>query len=590
MIGGTIGAARAGVQAPKSRFRAGWPASRVTVVASGSRVSSLAAKRAATIAAALALVLGVVWRLSGDGAAGKHRPGSVGDRVERLRAWGVAHRGELVRDLAGLAALESVAAHPAALRETADALASRMRALGMEVTDLSAGGPPLLHARGGPFQPEHPARTVLFYAHYDGQAADASQWTATAPFEPRLYPGRFIPGHEAISLDGPIEEDARLYGRAVADDKGPIVVLLRVLEGIVEEDLGPTAIAVEILLDGEEESGDPNLGAALAAHPAASQADVLVSLDGPLVQSGEPTVVFGVRGIASFDLVVHGAFGDLHSGHYGNWAGNPAQELAWLLSTLKDPFTGEVKIDGFYACRRALSDAEERALAAIPRVDEQVKTELGIVRTESRWSLAEAVTYPSLNVRGVSAGDVGAQARTVVPARAEAALDIRLVPDCDTQPMLGLVRAHLERLGYRVLDREPTEDERRAGDRIVTLRARAGGYRGVRTPMDWEVARELVAAVAAATGAAPVQIPNMGGSLPFFHVEDALHMRVLALPLVNYDDNQHGPDENVRVGHLWRGFDVLASVLLAWPATENPTTHAGSSFDREQAADGRSTE
>ena len=231
---------------------------------------------------------------------------------------------------------------------------------------------------------------------------------------------------------------------------------------------------------------------------------------------------------------------------------------------MSDPFTGEAKVAGFYDCRRPLGELESQALAEIPDVDDEVQRSLGLVRRQSAWSLKQAITYPSLNVRGLSSGGVGKHARTVVPSTAEAAIDIRLVPDCDKATMADRVRAHLQGLGYTVIDHDPDPDERQAHDRLIKLTVRGGGYRGVRTPMDWPISKHVVAAVEHATGKPPIRIPNMGGSLPFFHFEDRLDMRVLAVPLVNHDNNQHGPDENVRVGNLWRGFDVLATLLLTY--------------------------
>lgn len=519
--------------------------------------------------AAVALALGLLawgWIQASD--AGKHRPGSRGDRLERLRKHGREHRSQIVRDLAAMTAIASVSNQPDGVRQMADHLRDRFEAIGMTVENLADDGPPLLLVSGGAFQPQDdggPEVTVLLYAHYDGQNVDPQRWDPTQPFTPQLYSGRADEGATVQSLDDDsMQPDWRLYGRAAADDKGPIAVVLALLEAITEHELGPTAVGVKILLDGEEESGDPHLGDSLASAPDRLAADVLISLDGPVFQTGESTVVFGVRGIASLDLTLYGATGDLHSGHYGNWAGNPAQELAWVLSTMADPFTGEAKVEGFYDCRQPLGELESQALAEIPDVDDDVQRQLGVVRRNTAYSLKQAVTYPSLNVRGLSSGGVGKQARTVVPATAEAAIDIRLVPDCDKATMAGLVRRHLESLGYTVLDHDPTPAERQAHDRIVKLAVRGGGYRGVRTPMDWPISRHVVNAVERATGQPPIRIPNMGGSLPFFHFEDRLGMRVLALPLVNHDNNQHGPNENVRVGNLWRGFDVLATLLLTY--------------------------
>ncbi|MCA9691310.1 MAG: M20/M25/M40 family metallo-hydrolase [Nannocystaceae bacterium] len=529
---------------------------------------SLIAALGLLVVVGVGLALG--GRCSGEGEAGVAAPGSAAHRLDRLLRRGRAQRPALVRALAEMIAIPSTSREPEGVASMAAHLRGRLEGLGITVTDLAVDGPPLLLASGGPLQPPDPSITLLFYAHYDGQNVDPARWQATGPFSPTLYRGPFVAGAAAVELDAVTAADAdgalRLYGRGAADDKGPIAVVLAVLEDLTRGELGPTTIGVKLLLDGEEESGSPHLGAALerAQARALLSADAVISLDGPLHQTGAPTLSFGVRGVVTVDLITYGADHDLHSGHYGNWAPNPALELARLLATLKDPETGRVQVAGFYDCRREETAAEREAIAAIPSVDDATLAELGLPRREGAWSLLEAVTYPSLNVRGLGSADVGPGARTVIPARAEAAIDMRLVPDCDGDFVIAALQRHLEGLGYTVLADAPTVAARREHPRLVTLKRRGPGYPGVRAPLDDALARELTRLVTQATGAAPVKIPTMGGSLPFYLFHEHLGLSVIALPLVNHDNNQHGPDENVRVGALWRGYEVLATILLGY--------------------------
>ena len=195
-----------------------------------------------------------------------------------------------------------------------------------------------------------------------------------------------------------------------------------------------------------------------------------------------------------------------------------------------------------------------------------------MARVEGAWSLEEAITYPSLNIRGIAAGAVGAQARTIIPARAEAAIDIRLVKGCRGEAQVELLRGHLQGLGWHVVDDEPTQAGRRAHPRLVRLAMRPGGYDAVRTAIDWELSRKVIAAVRRATGVEVASVPSLGGSLPFAHFERHLGLPLIGLPLVNHDNNQHAPDENVRLGHLFRGFDILASLLVAFGQAEAAAT------------------
>ncbi len=500
-------------------------------------------------------------------------PGSPAHRLDRLKRWGAEQRGALVQSLADMIAAPSVSRQPEGVARMAEQLTRDFSELGMRVENIAVDGPPLLLITGGPWQARDPETTLLFYAHYDGQNVDATRWRATSPFAPALYPGEHQAGARARRADDPaLAGDWRLYGRGAADDKGPIAVIQHVLKGIKELELGPTAIGVKLLLDGEEESGSPHLGAAIEAaaqdpaRRARLAADALVSLDGPLYQTGAPTISFGVRGIMTVDLTTYGARRDLHSGHYGNWAPNPALELARVLSTLKDPISGRVLVDGFHDCERPRAPEARAALQALPPIEDALREQLGVARLEgpSERALFDAVSSSSLNVRGLASGDVGERARTVIPAQADAALDLRLVPECTRDGMSALLRRHLEGLGYTVQAEPPSDEQRRAGARVIRMRVRARGYPGVQTPLDLAISRQLRALSERATGEPPVALPTMGGSLPFHHFESRLGMRVLALPLVNHDNNQHGPDENVRVGALWRGFDLLATVALTY--------------------------
>ncbi|MEQ8768120.1 MAG: M20/M25/M40 family metallo-hydrolase [Planctomycetota bacterium] len=414
--------------------------------------------------------------------------------------------------------------------------------MGFSVENVAQEGPPLLLATDGK---EKAKRTILFYAHYDGQNADPARWTMSAPFEPTL---RAADGTVVPNDGGPLEDDWRLYGRAVADDKGPIAVLFHVLQGMRELGISSDDVAIKIVLDGEEESGSPHLARSLSAEINRDKlaADLLIPLDGPVFPTGDPTLYFGVRGITTFDLTVFGASTDLHSGHYGNWAPNAAQEIAWLVTQLKDPFSGKVLVDGFYDQRTPLGPGDLDALEQVPEIDPMIRERFSIPWVEGDRKLREAITWPSLNLRGLSSADVGSGARTVVPARATAAFDIRLVAGCRAETMVDLVEKHLEKLGYRVVHEEPSAEEIAKGGKIVQITRRKTSYGPTRTPIDWDISQELIDVVRKATGEEPIALPTVGGSVPLAVFEEHLSLKMIGLPIVNHDDNQHAPDENVR--------------------------------------------
>jgi acetylornithine deacetylase/succinyl-diaminopimelate desuccinylase-like protein len=491
-------------------------------------------------------------------------PQVTNERLLQLLQWGKTRRTQLVQELARLVQLPSVAVDPQGLQRTASTLRAMLEQRGFAVQDFATAGPPLLFASA---PAPHAKETILFYLHYDGANVDSTQWKACAPFEPALYTGPLSQSQMRPVTEENLEESTeewRLCGRGAADDKAPIVALLAVLEGINALTLNPSAVAVKILIDGEEESGSVHLEDALA-DPAKRRllaSDFVVILDTPQFQTRAPTLVSGVRGVVLLDLTVYGSTSDLHSGHYGNWAPNPAQELAWVLTQLKNPFSGRVQIEGFYDCRLPLNDADTEALRAIPNLEKTLRSEMGLSRIEGEALLWESLTYPSLNVRGLVAGATGATARTIIPARAEAAIDIRLVKDCSPEYMVSRLQSQLEQLGYHVIAEDPSDTIRAKFQRIVKLVRRPGGYEAGRTPLDSPIIQRLTHLIAMVTGVQPVRIPTMGGSVPFAVFAKHLNVPVVVLPLVNHDNNQHGPDENLRLGDFWRGFDILAALVM----------------------------
>jgi acetylornithine deacetylase/succinyl-diaminopimelate desuccinylase-like protein len=325
----------------------------------------------------------------------------------------------------------------------------------------------------------------------------------------------------------------------------------------------PPAFDVKVLLDGEEEIGSPSLAAMIAADPAAFRADALVILDGPLHDSGKPTIVFGNRGIAQTRLTIFGPRAPLHSGHFGNYAPNPAQRLAALLASMKDD-DGRVRIAGYYDGVE-LSEAERAALAAVGDDEAAIRRRAGIARAEQvGGNYQEALQYPSLNVRGFAAASVGAAAANVVPSEAVAEIDLRTTPETDGRRLFDLVRAHIERQGYHLIEGSPTEADRERYDKLASF-ALTSVQAAARMPMESAIGEWAVDALRAATAPRPddmpVRIRMRGGTVPTEVLVGALQMPFVLVPTVNPDNNQHARDENLRVGQLVTGTETLYSLL-----------------------------
>src|ERR1035437_9579884 len=197
----------------------------------------------------------------------------------------------------------------------------------------------------------------------------------------------------------------------------------------------------------------PSPPRSMPSRPRASRSAPIC--DGPVHQSRRPQIVFGARGITGLDITLYGPSHELHSGHYGNWAPNPAMALARLLASMKDD-DGRVLIDHFYDGIEPLTDTEKRAVAEAPEVDAGLMRELALGRTEgSGKKLVELINLPSLNVRGMASARVGDKASNVVPSTATASIDIRLVKGIDPPTAVRRVLDHIGKQGYEIVETEP---------------------------------------------------------------------------------------------------------------------------------------
>jgi acetylornithine deacetylase/succinyl-diaminopimelate desuccinylase-like protein len=484
--------------------------------------------------------------------------GTLRSDVERAVQANVGEYLELLR-------LPNVPRNSADIVRNAEWLGAAFERRGFVVSSFdNAAGRPVLLAVGPVRDAGLP--TVLFYAHYDGQPVVAAEWSQPDPFTPvvrrRTGEGQWQDvGEEALRAQ-PLDGELRVFARSAADDKAPIVMLLTALDLLRAAGRAP-AFSVKVMLDGEEEIGSPNLASVIAVERAEFAADALVVLDGPLHDSGRPTIVFGNRGITQAQLTVYGPRAPLHSGHYGNYAPNPALRLAALLATFKDD-DGRVLVPHFYDGVE-LTAEDRAALAAVGDDEAALRRRIGIARAERVGaSYQESLQYPSLNVRGMAAAGVGANAANIVPSEATAEIDLRTTPENDGRRLFELVQRHIEAQGYELVAGAPSDAERARHDKLASF-ALGSVQAAVRMPLDSAIGRWVVAALAAPTAptpaAAPVRIRMMGGTVPTDVLVAALPVPFVLLPTVNADNNQHARDENLRFGNLVTGTETLYSLL-----------------------------
>ena len=471
------------------------------------------------------------------------------------------HDVEIVRELSDFLAIRNLASDSINIRRNAQHLISLLAKRGIEgrLLESPAGGPPVVF---GELKVPGATRTVVLYAHYDGQPVDTTQWI-TPPWNPVLRDklhnegGRII---ELPSTPGTVQGEWRLYGRSAGDDKSPIIAMLRALDAMRAANIAPS-VNLKFFFEGEEEAGSAHLRPLLEKYADVLRADAWLFGDGPVHQSRRQQIVYGVRGVTGLDITVYGPSRGLHSGHYGNWAYNPITLLANFIASVRDD-DGRILIPSFYDDVVPISAAERRALASVPAVDSALRRELSIAGTEANGAaLAERIMEPALNLRGFRGGGVGAGGSNTISTEARASIDFRLVPKQTPERIRAVFESHARRKGYFVInEREPTSAERAAHPKIMRLDWEAG-YPATRAAMDAPVSRAVLESVESALGSAVIAMPTLGGSLPMYAFEQVLKAPLIVLPIVNHDNSQHAANENLRLQNLWDGMVVYAGIM-----------------------------
>ena len=406
------------------------------------------------------------------------------------------------------------------------------------------------------------AKTVLIYLQVDGQPVDSSFWFQKNPYQATLKKLTKEDGWETIPwnslLENDIDFDWRIFARSTSDAKGPVSMFLTAMDMMIENGKSPN-FHMKVILDFEEELGSPNLPAAVTQYKKELAADMLIIFDGPMHITNQPTLTFGARGISTITLKVLGPVFPQHSGHYGNWVPNPAVRLSQLIASMKDE-GGRVTIPGFYDGIK-ISDEVKKVLKSVPDDEQYINGKIGIAAGDKvANTYQESLQYPSLNVRGMSSGWVGSEKRTIIPSSAVAEIDIRLVLESDPERLIQLVKNHIKNQGYLLLDRKPTSQERSQFSRICQFQYETS-YLAFRTEFDSDVGIWLNNALVKAYGKTPIKQRTSGGSIPISPFVNQLGIPAVTVPTVNRDNNQHSPNENIRIGNYVDGIKTIYSIL-----------------------------
>ena len=417
---------------------------------------------------------------------------------------------------------KSISASNEGITEAADILVGILNGLGMQAQAITTRNHPMVIGRMEN-QPGKP--TVLLYGHYDVQPPEPLDLWKSPPFEPEI-------------------RDGRIYARGIGDNKGQHFAQLLAIESYLKV-VGELPCNVIFLLEGEEEIGSPHMAEFVAEHADKLNADLVVTSDGSLHDSGRPVVTFGVRGVASFELRAKTANRDAHSGNFGGVMPNAIWKLVHLLATMKND-RGEITIDGIYDPVVPPTDLELQAMAALPLDVDKIKAELGMTAIEEpldRPYYERLMFQPTLTINGLHGGYGGPGTKSVLPAEAVAKCDIRLVDAMTPEHIQACVRAHVAKHAPEV--------------EVITY----GSMLPSKTPLDdpWGVL--IQEAILEARGEAPLVYPCAGGSLPDYVFTKVLGVPAYVMPYANADEANHAPNENMEIELFLKGIRTGAALL-----------------------------
>jgi acetylornithine deacetylase/succinyl-diaminopimelate desuccinylase-like protein len=466
-----------------------------------------------------------------------------------------SRRRSIVEGFVEFLRLESVSQAPAKVRVTGEWLAAELRARGLEGRVLETGGNPAVF---GERRVPGATRTVLIYCHYDTKPIPPKGWFQPSPIEPVFRRVTAEADGPTVALSSVGDDDLvahSLYARGSADDKGPIWCHLRALELMDALGIAPT-VNVKLILDGEEEIGSPFFGPFTEAHRDLLAADVVIVTDGPKHGSGRPTITGGARGVMKIELEIEAARRDVHSGNFV--APNPAWKLNGLLGSMATP-DGVPLIEGFEEDVAGPTANERRLMAEFPLDLAALERDLG-VRLPADY-LERMMFHPTLTIRGLHSGFVGAEANTIIPNKATVSIDIRMVKNQRWSKVYRRLLDHIRAQGFTVLESpdEPLPDSLRGrAVRVVDK----GGYDPAKTSLDLPISREIIASIERShPGQRAVLAPTAGGSVPIWAFTDILQVPTLLVPYANANNRQHSPNEHLKLDHLFQGIRTTAQLL-----------------------------
>ncbi|MBL4767976.1 MAG: M20/M25/M40 family metallo-hydrolase [Rhodobacteraceae bacterium] len=444
--------------------------------------------------------------------------------LEKVFAHIEANKDSFLKRMMEYVSHPSISAQDIGIRDVANILLAQLERLGMEAELVESSGHPFVIGRRN-VDPEKP--TVLLYGHYDVQPPEPLDAWHSPPFEPTI-------------------RDGRVFARGVGDNKGQHFAQLLAIESHLAV-TGELPCNVIFLLEGEEEIGSPHIAEFVRTNGDKLKADLVVTSDGPLHESGAPVITFGVRGVASFELRARGASRDVHSGNFGGVVPNPIWTLIHLLSTMKNP-DGLITIEGIVEPVIPATNQEREAVSKLPLDIDAIKEDLGLAEFDEpkdREYFDRLMFHPTLTINGFHGGYEGEGSKTVLPCEAFVKCDVRLVEPLTPEYVFEKIAVHVAKHAPNV--------------EFVPQ----NGMLPSKTSLDSPFSSALSDAVVAARGVAPLIYPTVGGSLPDYVFTKILGLPAFVVPYANADEANHAPNENLEIVCFFNGIKTGAALLSA---------------------------
>ncbi len=462
-----------------------------------------------------------------------------------------------IHDLRSFLTIPNDGHFPEQIQAHVDWCTKRFKELGFETHLLTTSGAPQVFAQ---HILKKDAKSVLFYLQIDGQPVDSAAWFQESPYQAVLKEknGEDWQIIDWKKLDKNYNPEWRIFARSASDSKGPAMAFMTALKIFKDKNLNAD-FNIKVIMDFQEEMGSPSLAPAVVKYRDLMEAEMVLIMDGTRHLSNLPTLTFGARGIATATITVHGARRDLHSGQYGNFAPNPVFKLSKLIAGMKDD-EGRVIIPGWYD-GISLSEKRKAIINDVPEDQSEIIKSLGFAQADKvGGTYQEALQYPSLNIRGLQAAWTGQKVRTIIPGKATAEIDMRLVPESDGLKQVQLLKEYIESKGYHLIEGEPTEEDRAKYPKLATFTYRIGS-KPFRTEINSPIGDWLGLAMERVYGKKFVRMATTGGSQPIAPFISTLNIPAVSVRIPNPDNSIHAPNENLRLGNFLEGIQMCLAVL-----------------------------